>query len=49
MASALIATRTRPALKLRPARDLAMIAVQGPNARAKVWHALPGSEAATAR
>ena len=24
-----------------------MIAVQGPNARAKVWQALPGSEAAT--
>ena len=26
-----------------------MIAVQGPQARAKVWRALPGSEAATAR
>jgi aminomethyltransferase len=31
-----------------PRPDLAMIAVQGPNARAKVWQAIPGSEAATA-
>ena len=37
-----------PALKLSPREDLAMIAVQGPNARAKVWKALPGSEAASA-
>ena len=37
-----------PHLKLTPRDDLAMIAVQGPNARAKVWHALPGSEAASA-
>lgn len=29
-------------------RDLAMIAVQGPNARAKTWHAIPGSESASA-
>jgi aminomethyltransferase len=29
-------------------RDLAMIAVQGPNARAKTWAALPGSQAASA-
>ena len=28
-------------------RDLAMIAVQGPNAREKVWQAIPGSESAT--
>ncbi len=28
-------------------RDLAMIAVQGPNARAKTWAALPGSQAAS--
>ena len=27
---------------LRPRRDLAMIAVQGPNAREKTWRALPG-------
>ena len=38
-----------PGLTLTPRDDLAMIAVQGPNARAKVWQALPGSEAATAR
>ncbi len=37
-----------PQLVLTPRADLAMIAVQGPNARAKVWAALPGSEAATA-
>jgi len=34
-------------LKLAPRRDLAMIAVQGPNARERVWGALPGSRAAT--
>jgi aminomethyltransferase len=33
---------------VKPRRDLAMIAVQGPNARAKAWAALPGSEAASA-
>ena len=33
-----------PTLKLTPRADLAIIAVQGPNARAKVWAALPGSE-----
>jgi len=37
-----------PQLKLTPRDDLAMIAVQGPSARAKVWQALPGSEAASA-
>jgi aminomethyltransferase len=36
-----------PGLAVMPRVDLAMIAVQGPNARAKVWQALPGSEAAT--
>ncbi len=35
------------ALELRPRRDLAMIAVQGPNARARVWQALPGTRAAS--
>jgi aminomethyltransferase len=30
-----------------PRRDLAMIAVQGPNAKARVWQALPESRAAT--
>ena len=33
---------------VKPRRDLAMIAVQGPNARARTWAALPGSEAASA-
>jgi len=37
-----------PHLTLTPRAELAMIAVQGPNARAKVWQALPGSEAASA-
>jgi aminomethyltransferase len=36
------------ALALTPRRDLAMIAVQGPNARDKLWQALPGSHAASA-
>jgi aminomethyltransferase len=42
----LIAERA-PQLELKPRDDLAMIAVQGPNARAKVWKAVPGSEAAS--
>lgn len=33
---------------LAPRRDLAMIAVQGPNAREKVWQVLPESRTATA-
>jgi len=37
-----------PHLTLTPRAELAMIAAQGPNARAKVWQALPGSEAASA-
>jgi len=37
-----------PALSIRPRPDLAMVAVQGPNARAKVWQALPGTEGPTA-
>jgi|ERR1700674_314364 len=35
------------AINIIPRRDLAMIAVQGPNARAKTWRALRGSEAAS--
>ena len=35
------------AVAVKPRRDLAMIAVQGPNARAKTWAALPGAEAAS--
>ncbi len=37
-----------PKLRLAPREDLAMVAVQGPNARAKVWAALPGSEPVSA-
>ncbi|MDY0012749.1 MAG: glycine cleavage system aminomethyltransferase GcvT [Rhodocyclaceae bacterium] len=36
-------------LTLESRRDLAMIAVQGPRARARTWAALPGSEAASAQ
>jgi len=36
-----------PNLEIAPRRDLAMVAVQGPNARAKVWQVIPGSRAAT--
>jgi aminomethyltransferase len=46
MQQRLAATGTRATLTVR--RDLAMIAVQGPNARAKTWAAIPGSEAASA-
>ncbi len=42
----LAATGTQAALTVR--RDLAMIAVQGPNARTKTWAAIPGSEAVSA-
>ncbi|MBS0322147.1 MAG: glycine cleavage system aminomethyltransferase GcvT [Proteobacteria bacterium] len=42
-----LAAARAPALVLTPRRDLAMIAVQGPRARAALWSALPGSEAAT--
>jgi len=35
------------AVALTPRRDLAMIAVQGPNARAKCWAALPQARAAS--
>jgi glycine cleavage system T protein (aminomethyltransferase) len=31
-------------VKLNPRRDLAMIAIQGPSARQKVWEAMPGLE-----
>ena len=45
MKERLAATGTRATLTVR--RDLAMIAVQGPNARTKTWAAIPGSEAAS--
>ncbi len=35
------------AVTLKPRRDLAMIAVQGPNARAKFWQMRPATKAAT--
>lgn len=40
------ATNTAATLSTR--RDLAMIAVQGPNARARTWAAIPGTEGASA-
>jgi len=40
--------RLAPALDIVPRDDLAMIAVQGPNARAKTWAALPETAAPTA-
>jgi aminomethyltransferase len=36
-----LAARRPPAIAIRERDDLAMIAVQGPNARAKVWQAFP--------
>jgi aminomethyltransferase len=39
--------KTAPTIEITPRRDLAMIAVQGPNAAAKLWNALPGSQALT--
>jgi len=41
-------TERAPEVALQPRRDLAMIAVQGPNARVKVWAALPGTREASA-
>ena len=40
-------TSWNAAVRLVPRRDLAMIAVQGPNARAKVWQAFPELRAAS--
>jgi aminomethyltransferase len=36
-----------PGLTITPRRDLAMIAIQGPNARIKVWQVIPGAQAET--
>ncbi len=36
--------RLAPGLEIRPRRDLAMIAVQGPKAAERLWRAMPGSE-----
>ncbi|HSS70230.1 MAG TPA: glycine cleavage system aminomethyltransferase GcvT [Casimicrobiaceae bacterium] len=40
-----LAAEHASALAIAPRRDLAMIAVQGPNARERVWQVLPGSRA----
>jgi glycine cleavage system T protein (aminomethyltransferase) len=40
--------KAHAAVTIMPRRDLAMIAVQGPAARAKVWQALPQTKLATA-
>ncbi|MCC6194763.1 MAG: glycine cleavage system aminomethyltransferase GcvT [Burkholderiales bacterium] len=42
-----LAGERTPTLKVTPRDDFAMIAVQGPTARQKVWQALPGTEAAS--
>lgn len=42
-----LALRRAPTLSIVARDDLAMIAVQGPRAREKVWRAIPGSDAAT--
>jgi aminomethyltransferase len=39
--------RLAPGMEIIPRRDLAMIAVQGPRATAKLWAALPGSQPLT--
>lgn len=36
-----------PGVEILPRRDLSMIAVQGPNARARVWQVIEGSQAVT--
>ncbi|MEQ1814759.1 MAG: glycine cleavage system aminomethyltransferase GcvT [Candidatus Nitrotoga sp.] len=41
------AARVAPGLTITPRNELAMIAVQGPKARVKVWQVLPQTEAAT--
>jgi aminomethyltransferase len=43
-----LSARRAPGIAFRERDDLAMIAVQGPNARAKVWQALPDTPAPTA-
>jgi aminomethyltransferase len=42
-----LAAERAPQIELQPRRDLAMIAVQGPTARERVWQALPGSREVT--
>ncbi|MCO6435218.1 glycine cleavage system aminomethyltransferase GcvT [Nitrosomonas nitrosa] len=39
--------KSAPDLEIKPRRDLAMIAVQGPTARNKVWQVIPGAQSIT--
>jgi aminomethyltransferase len=41
--------RLAPGLEILPRRDLAMIAVQGPNAAVKFWESMPGTQELTER
>ena len=44
------AAQYAPSLAITPREDLAMVAIQGPNARAKVWRAVcPGQNGTTGR
>ena len=45
---AALAAREFPGVRTAPRADLAIIAVQGPSARAKAWRAIPEAETATA-
>jgi aminomethyltransferase len=42
-----LAAKEAPGLKITPRSDLAIIAIQGPNARARYWDAYPAHRAAT--
>jgi aminomethyltransferase len=42
-----LAAKHAPGVALEPRRDLAMIAVQGPSARERVWNVLPGTRGAS--
>src|SRR5258707_11469006 len=42
-----LASTWRAAITLEPRRDLAIIAIQGPRARATLWNAFPATRAAT--
>ena len=42
-----LAARRAPGVAVQPREDLAIVAVQGPNARERTWRAFPGIRAAT--
>ncbi|MEP6941791.1 MAG: glycine cleavage system aminomethyltransferase GcvT [Betaproteobacteria bacterium] len=42
-----LAAKHAPGVALEPRRDLAMIAVQGPSARERVWNVVPGTRGAS--